>query len=86
MPPTITSPAEVESVVFDKLSTLGPDRDSLRHEATLEELDVDSLDVVELALLCETEYGVEIDPERFVGSKTAGDLASVVAAIVAESA
>jgi acyl carrier protein len=86
MPPTTISAPEVESTVYDHLSTLGPERESIRPDAQLEDLDVDSLDVVELSQLLETDYEVEIDPERFVGSKTAGDLARVVVEIVDTSA
>jgi acyl carrier protein len=81
-----TDVQELENTVFDHLATLGPERSDIRTDATLEQLDVDSLDVVELAQMVEGDVGVEIDPERFVGSKTAGDLLQTIVTIVRESA
>lgn len=81
-----TTAGQIESKVFDFIATVGPDREQVTRDASLDDLDVDSLDVVEVAQMAEAEFDVPIDPERFVGSKTAGDLADVVAAIVAEAA
>jgi acyl carrier protein len=75
----------IESKVFDFIATVGPDREEITRDASLDALDVDSLDVVEVAQMAEAEFEVPIDPERFVGSKTAGDLAGVVSTIVAEA-
>ncbi|HEV2999386.1 MAG TPA: phosphopantetheine-binding protein [Solirubrobacteraceae bacterium] len=81
----VASGAAIESKVFDMLATLGPERDEITHDALLEDLEIDSLDVVEMAQWAEDEFDVTVDPERFVGSKTAGDLADRLAAIVAEA-
>lgn len=80
------STQEIEGTVYDLLATFGPEREEIHADATLDDLDIDSLDVVELTQLLESEYAVKVDPERFVGSKTAGDLARVVQRIVAEAA
>lgn len=67
-----------EEFVADTLATFGPDRDDVKREATLEELDIDSLDVVELSQAVEDEFGIGLKPESFEGSSTVGDLMDVV--------
>jgi len=50
------------------------DRDSLRPDATLEELDISSLDFVSALFTIEEECGVVIDPDRFGPTSTIGEL------------
>ena len=49
-------------------------------EATLESLDVDSLDLVELAQIVEDEFGVELDGDAVKDVKTVGDVIDLVVA------
>lgn len=49
-------------------------------DTTWEELDVDSLDLVELVQSLEDEYGVRIDDEKLKGVKTVGDAVRLVIA------
>jgi len=42
-------------------------------EATLEELDIDSLDLFELGQILHQEFGIEVDPEDFEEVSTLGD-------------
>ena len=48
-------------------SSSATERDELTREATLESLDVDSLDLVELAQIVEDEFGVELRRRRRQG-------------------
>lgn len=57
---TQVSNENVEKTIYDGLVELGTERDDLSREATLESLDIDSLDLVELAQIVEDEYGVEL--------------------------
>ena len=68
--PTDVSTENVEKVIYDGLVELGTERDELSREATLEDLDVDSLDLVELAQIVEDEYGVQLKGEDMEGVKT----------------
>lgn len=77
-------PQEVESFVLDTLAEFGPDREELQRDATLEEVDLDSLDVVELSQVVEERYAVGLKPEVFTGSKTVGDLVDRVVAVVCD--
>lgn len=58
-----TSSATVEETMFDAISRLGPKRESITREATFEELDLDSLDLVELVQVVEEEWAIELDPQ-----------------------
>ena len=49
-------------------------------DTTWEELEVDSLDLVELVQSLEDEYGVRIEDEQLKGVKTVGDAVRLVVA------
>ena len=71
--PTDVTTDKVEKVIFDGLVELGTERDALSREASLEDLDIDSLDLVELAQVVEDEYGVVLKGEDMKDLKTVGD-------------
>ena len=77
---TQVSTENVEKTIYDGLVELGTERDDLSREATLESLDVDSLDLVELAQIVEDEYGVELKGDDMKGLKTVGDAIDLVVA------
>jgi len=72
--------SEVEAKLIDLLvEELGLDRDKITMEATFEEdLEVDSLGVVELLMALEDNFGVEIPDEEAEGITTVGQAVSVV--------
>ena len=78
--PTQVSPDNVEKTIFDGLVELGTERDQLARDATLEDLDVDSLDLVELAQIVEDEYGVELKGDDVKDVKTVGEVIDLVVA------
>ena len=78
MPAQATS-ASVEQVIFDGLSELGAEGDVTR-EATFEDLDVDSLDLVELSQIIEDEFGVELEGDDVKDLRTVGDAIDLVVA------
>jgi acyl carrier protein len=43
-----------------------------------EDLEVDSLDLVELSMIVEEEYGIEIFDEQIGGIKTVGDVVGLI--------
>jgi acyl carrier protein len=77
---TQVSNENVEKTIYDGLVELGTERDDLSREATLESLDVDSLDLVELAQIVEDEYGVELKGDDVKDVKTVGDVIDLVVA------
>jgi acyl carrier protein len=71
--PIATSRAQVETRIIDGLVEFGADREKLRPEATLEELDIDSLDLFELGQILHQEFGIEVDAKDFEEVTTLGD-------------
>jgi len=71
---------QVQARVTEALSSFGPDASQITREATFEELDVDSLDLVELAQIVEDEYGVVLSGEDMKELKTVGDVVDMITA------
>jgi len=69
----------VERTIFDGLKEIGAEGEISR-DATFEDLDVDSLDVVELAQIVEDEFGVEVDGNAVKDVRTVGDVIDLVVA------
>ena len=74
---TVT-PEQVQARVTEALASFGPDASQITREATFEELDVDSLDLVELAQIVEDEYGVVLTGEDMKELKTVGDAVDMI--------
>jgi acyl carrier protein len=70
----------VSRKVIETLASFGPPIEDVRPERTLEELDIDSLDIAELAQVVEDEYGVEISGDDAAGVTTVGDTIGLVLA------
>jgi len=70
----------VEKEIFEGLGELGADRGAIKREATFEELEVDSLDLVELAQIIEEKFGVELDGDDVKDLKTVGEVVDLVVA------
>ena len=69
----------VEQVIFDGLEVLGAEGEVAR-ESTFDDLDVDSLDLVELAQIVEDEFGVELQGEDVKDLRTVGEVIDLVVA------
>ena len=78
MATTITD-GQVEKVIFDGLTEVGAEGEISR-EATFEALDVDSLDVVELAQIVEDEFGVRLEGDDLKDLVNVGQVVDLVVA------
>ena len=74
---TVTQDVVIKRV-FDILVELGPEPDQITEDATLEELDIDSLDMVEVAQILYQEFSIKLEPEDFEGVQTVGDAFGVI--------
>jgi acyl carrier protein len=74
---TVTT-EQVETRVIETLASFGPDADQIARDSTFEELDIDSLDLVELAQVVEDEYGVVLKGEDMKQLKTVGDAIDLI--------
>jgi acyl carrier protein len=64
--------------IIEALTEFGADPDQLRPDATLEELEIDSLDMFELSQILNQEFGLEVNPEDFEGVQTLGDAQEIL--------
>jgi acyl carrier protein len=80
MPTSTTDTAAIQKVVFDSLETFGAEPSEIKLDATFESLDIDSLDIAELAQILDDKFGVEIKSSDAEQVKTVGDVVDLVAA------
>ena len=76
--PTTSTKEQVEQRVFQALEEFGAEPDKVSREAEFESLDVDSLDLVELAQIAEDDYGVQIKGEDMESIKTVGQAIDLI--------
>jgi acyl carrier protein len=79
MADTTITRESIQQRVAAALEEFGADADQIAPGATFEELDVDSLDLVELGQIVQEEYGVEIKGEDMPKLKTVGDAVDLIA-------
>ncbi len=71
---------QIEERITEALVELGAEREEIKPEAEFEALELDSLDLVELAQIVEEEWGVEITAKDMEGLTTVGQAIDLVAA------
>jgi acyl carrier protein len=67
---TTVTREQIEQRVYKALEEFGAEPDQISPDAEFESMDVDSLDLVELAQIVEDEYGVQLKGEDMEGIKT----------------
>ncbi|MBD0283007.1 MAG: acyl carrier protein [Thermoleophilaceae bacterium] len=67
---TTATREQIEQRVFEALEEFGAEPEEIGPDAEFEALDVDSLDLVELAQIVEDEYGVQLKGEDMEGVRT----------------
>jgi acyl carrier protein len=75
---TAVTDQAVEQALYESMVEAGADRSRLNREATFEELDLDSLDLVELAQVAEDEFGIELNGEDIKDLRTVGQAIDLV--------
>jgi acyl carrier protein len=78
MAQTVTK-EQIEERMTKALEEFGAEPSEINRDAEFEALDVDSLDLVELAQIVEDEYGVQLKGEDMEGLKTVGQAVDLVA-------
>lgn len=68
--PETASKERISERVTEALVEFGAEADAIAPEARFEDLDIDSLDLVELAQIVEDEYGVELREADLEGIET----------------
>lgn len=77
---TKADPQSAEAVIREGLEEVGADPAKIDRDATFESLDVDSLDLVEIAQIVEDEFGVELVGDDVKDLKTVGEVIDLVVA------
>jgi acyl carrier protein len=76
-----TNSSTVEAVgarILQALVEFGADPDMMQPETTLQALEIDSLDLFELAQILHQEFGIEVNPEDFDDVTTLGDAQGIL--------
>lgn len=71
--------AKIKGLISEQL---GVDEADIAKETSFEELDADSLDIVELVMALEEEFNLEISDEEVENIKTVGDVVRYIEAHV----
>ncbi len=80
-----------EQKIFERIrevlvKRLAVEPDAVKRDSRLkEELEVDSLDLVELSILVEEEYGIDIFDEQIGDIETVGDVVDLIMRVSASS-
>jgi acyl carrier protein len=82
MATTEIQPQDIETMVIESLASFGADPEALTRDATLDSVDVDSLDLVELTQVVEETYKIDLENADFKKIKTVGDVVDLVIARV----
>ena len=77
MPDTETVFARVRAMLADQL---GIEPEEVKMESTFENLNADSLDIVELVMAIEQEWDMEVPDEAAEAIKTVGDAVNYIVA------
>ena len=70
---------QIQERVTEALVELGAEKDQIKPDAEFESLDLDSLDLVELAQIVEEEWGVEITAKDMETLKTVCQALDIIA-------
>ena len=79
---TTATPQSIEEKVIESLVSFGADADEVTRDATLEKIDIDSLDLVELTQVVEEKYDIDLEGSDFKNIKTVGDVVDLIVAKV----
>ena len=74
---------QIAERVMDALVEFGEERENLSPQARFADLDVDSLDLVELAQIVEDEYGIEVADSDLDKIETVDDVVELISARMA---
>jgi acyl carrier protein len=75
MPATAT---DVQATVTEALESFGAEASDINRDATMESLDIDSLDLAELSQIAEEKYGVTLKSTDADRLKTVGDAIDLI--------
>jgi acyl carrier protein len=75
---TTVTREEIEGRVGEALVSFGAERDQITPDAEFAALDIDSLDLVELAQIVEDDYGIRLEEKDLKDLKTVGQAIDLI--------
>jgi acyl carrier protein len=75
-----TQTTDIETTVYEALENFGAKPAKISRDATWEDIDVDSLDLAELAQIVEDQHGVKMEDEDMKEITTVGAAIDYIAA------
>jgi acyl carrier protein len=75
---TVVTEEQIEKVVVESLETFGADPEHIKLDATLEALDIDSLDLAELSQIVHEQFGVELKGSDVAEINTVDDAVKLI--------
>lgn len=69
---------EVEEFVYESLELFGVEREEMVSEAMLENLSIDSIDLVELGQLLDERCGIRLETKEFRDVRTLGEAMCII--------
>ena len=72
----------VLELITEEVVRLGAERDQVTSEAKLTDIDLDSLDLAELAQIVEERYGIKLTGTDVTGVGTVGEIVALIEARV----
>jgi acyl carrier protein len=79
-----TLPQTVELTLIEEIERLGVDRSDINREATFAELDIDSLDLVEIVQMVESTWAIGFDLQDFANVESVGAAIDLVSSRLSE--
>ena len=76
---TAVTNEQIEQVVVEALESFGAEAELITPDATFEALDVDSLDLAELAQIAHEKFGVELKSSDVADVKSVSDAVELIA-------
>ncbi|MCF3101987.1 acyl carrier protein [Streptomyces roseoverticillatus] len=70
--------ASLTAFVTESLADFGAEADLITPDATFEDLEIDSLDLVELGQAVKRRFGIQVRPKDMDGVKTVGEALDVI--------
>jgi acyl carrier protein len=72
------SKEDIELFVYDALVEFGAERETIDHDASFEDLEIDSLDLVDLGQALKKRFALGLRPKDFEDVVTVGDALGLI--------
>jgi acyl carrier protein len=75
---SIVTRESIDAFVVDSIAEFGADRELITPAATFDDLEIDSLDLVELIQAVKKEFGIQLRPREFDETRTVAGALDII--------